>query len=79
MWSNGTIGIRKKLRKYVTVKYWCKHFEEPSKSRIENGRIFKLTLKQGDTEVYNSDRELDIEPQKEEAEQSRKALCLVYI
>ena len=78
MWSNGTIGIKNNLGNYVTIKYWCKHFEEPGKFGIENGRISKLTLQQGNKEVYNYDRGLDIGPQTEEAEQALAILMHEY-
>lgn len=78
MWSNGTIGIKNKQGKYAAVKYWCEHFEEPSKFGIENGRISKLTLQQDDREVYNYDRGLDVEPQTEEAEQALAILIHEY-
>ncbi len=78
MWSNGAIGIKNKDGKYVAVKYWCKHFEEPSEFGIENGRISKLTLRQDEKEVYNYDRGLDITPQTEEAEQALAILMKEY-
>lgn len=79
MWSNGVIGIKNKGGKYVTVKYWCKHFEEPSEDYgIDGGRISKLTLRQDEKEVYNYDRGLDIEPQTEEAEQALAILMHEY-
>ena len=53
MWSNGAIGIKNKDGKYVSVKYWCKHFEEPSEDYgIDGGRISKLTLRQNERVRY---------------------------
>ena len=46
MWSEGVIGIPKSIEgKPVAVHYWVKHYENPSKYGINNGRISKVTLK----------------------------------
>ncbi len=79
MWSDGVIGIKNKGGKYVSVQYWCKHFEEPSEDYgIDYGRISKLTLRQDGKEVYNYDRGLDTEPQTEEAEKALMILMKKY-
>ena len=46
MWKEGIIGIPTKDGKYKKVKYWVKHFDEPSEEYgINGGKISKLSLK----------------------------------
>lgn len=77
MWSEGTIGIPKKDGGYKNVKYWVKHFEEPSEDYgINDGKISKLSLKMDGEWIANYDRGWDIEPTCEEAE---LALCILLM
>ena len=69
MWSEGVIGIQKgKNAPRVSVHYWMKRYEKPSKYGIDGGCISKLTLKIGDEVVANYDRGWDIRPKNEAAE-----------
>lgn len=70
MWKQGTIGIKDENGRMVSVTYWVKHFEEPSRFGIGEGRFSKLMLKQDGKVVYNYDRGEDIEPQTPEAEKA---------
>ena len=46
MWKEGIIGIPTKNGEYKKVKYWVKHFDEPSEDYgINGGKISKLSLK----------------------------------
>lgn len=75
MWKEGTIGIPEKDGKYKVVRYWVKHYEEPSEDYgINGGKISKLTLKANDEIICNYDRGWDIEPTCKEAEM---ALCIL--
>ena len=48
MWKEGTIGIPKKDGGYKSVKYWVKHFEEPSEDYgINGGKNQKAFLEDG--------------------------------
>ncbi|NLB82292.1 MAG: hypothetical protein GX800_11950 [Clostridiaceae bacterium] len=69
MWTKGTITVGK-----TTFKYWVKHYSEGSQYGIDEGRISKLTIKQGDITVYNYDRGLDIAPSSKEATEAYKAI-----
>lgn len=75
MWAEGTIGIPKKDDGYKSIKYWVKHFEEPSEDYgINGGKISKLSLKMDGVCIANYDRGWDIEPTCDEAE---LALCIL--
>ena len=46
MWSEGTIGVPASVAgKPTAVHYWVKHYKNPSKYGINNGRISKVMLK----------------------------------
>ncbi len=46
MWKEGIIGIPTKDGGYKKVKYWVKHFDEPSEEYgINGGKISKLSLR----------------------------------
>lgn len=63
MWHEGVIGIKKgKNSPNVSVRYWMKCYEQPSKYGIDGGRISKLMLKIGDEIVANYDRGLGYPP-----------------
>ena len=64
--------IRQPEKKYMTVHYVVKVYDEPSKFGINNGKISKLQLKQNGEIVANYDRGWDIHPATKEAE---IALC----
>ncbi len=69
MWSEGTIGVPTKDGKYQAVKYWVKHFDEPSEDYgIDNGRISKLSLRMNGECIANYDRGWDLKPICQEAE-----------
>ena len=77
MWLEGTIGIPEDKtagKKYMTVHYVVKVYDEPSKFGINNGKISKLQLKQNGEIVANYDRDWDIHPATKEAE---IALCIL--
>ena len=79
MWSEGVIGIPKSIEgKPVAVHYWVKHYENPSKYGINNGRISKVTLKIGDEVVCNYDRGWDIYPTRKAAEVALEILLYEY-
>ena len=43
MWSEGTIGVPASVAgKPTAVHYWVKHYKNPSKYGINNGRISKV-------------------------------------
>lgn len=58
MWSVGAIGI---------ITYCVKHYDEPSRFGIDNGRISKLCLLQNGVEVACYDRGWDVMPRTQEA------------
>lgn len=69
MWHEGVIGIQMgKDSPNISVHYWMKCYEQPSKYGIDGGRISKLMLKIGDEIVANYDRGWDIRPTNEAAE-----------
>ena len=69
MWSEGVIGIpTDKDGEYISIKYWVKHFDEPSKFGIDNGRISKLMLKIDGKPAASYDRGWDICPESYAAE-----------
>lgn len=69
MWTEGVIGIPKDIAgKPTHVHYWVKHYEEPSKYGINNGRISKLILKINGEIVCNYDRGWDVRPMNKAAE-----------
>ena len=77
MWLEGTIGIPEDKtagKKYMTVHYVVKVYDEPSKFGINNGKISKLQLKQDGEVVAKYDRGWDIRPTTKEAE---IALCIL--
>ncbi|MGI6256613.1 MAG: DUF7678 domain-containing protein [Anaerovoracaceae bacterium] len=75
MWREGTIGIPVKgQEKLVIVHYWVKHYEEGSEFGINEGRISKLMVKQGEKVILNYDRGWDV---KEETEVANLALCIL--
>ena len=79
MWSEGVIGVPSKTDgKSTSVHYWVKHYENPSKYGINNGRISKLMLKIDGTVVANFDRGWDIKPQNEAAEIALEILLYQY-
>ena len=60
MWSEGTIGVPASVAgKPTAVHYWVKHYKEPSKYGINNGRISKVMLKIDEEIVCNYDRGWD--------------------
>lgn len=48
MWKEGIIGIPTKDGEYKKVKYWVKHFDEPSEDYgINSGKIFQAQPEDG--------------------------------
>lgn len=78
MWREGTIGVPNGKGGYTVVHYTAKVYDEGSDFGINGGRISKLTLKQNGKEVYNYDRDLDIDCQTEEAEVALAVLLKEY-
>ena len=79
MWSEGVIGVPSKTDgKSIGVHYWVKHYENPSKYGIDNGRISKLMLKIDGKVVANYDRGWDMKPQNEAAEIALQILLYQY-
>ena len=79
MWSEGVICVTSKTEENsTTVHYWVKHYENPSKYGIKNGRISKLLLKIDGKVVANYDRGWDIKPQNEVAENALQILLYKY-
>lgn len=75
MWTEGVIGIPEDIAGEPThVHYWVKHYEEPSKYGINNGRISKLMLKINGEIVCNYDRGWDIRPVNKAAEAALQIL-----
>lgn len=75
MWTEGVIGIPKEIAgKPTYVHYWVKHYEEPSKYGINNGRISKLMLKIDGEIVCNYDRGWDVRPMNKAAEAALEIL-----
>ena len=79
MWSEGVIGVPSETDgKSIAVHYWVKHYENPSKYGIDNGRISKLMLKIDGKVVANYDRGWDMKPQNEAAEIALQILLYQY-
>ena len=77
MWKEGIIGIPTKDGEYKKVKYWVKHFDEPSEEYgINGGKISKLSLKMDGEWIANYDRGWDIEP-AEDDEAAQIAYCIL--
>ena len=77
MWKEGIIGIPTKDGEYKKVKYWVKHFDEPSEDYgINGGKISKLSLKMDGEWIANYDRGWDIEP-AEDNEATQIAYCIL--
>ena len=69
MWREGIIGVPTKNGKFKSVKYWVKHFDEPSEDYgIDGGRISKLSLRMDGEWIANYDRGWDLKPNCKEAE-----------
>lgn len=68
MWSEGAILVPKEDGTKASVRYFVKHFDEPSEWGIEGGRISKLCLKAGDRDIASYDRGWDVRPESEEAQ-----------
>ena len=67
MWSEGLIQVPLKSGEKVNVRYWVKHFENPSEWGIDEGRISKLNLKIDGRDICNYDRGWDVRPETQEA------------
>ena len=79
MWSEGIIGIPAAVDgKTTAVYYWVKHYKNPSKYGINNGRISKLMLKIDGQTVCNYDRGWDVHPTCKAAEAALEILLYEY-
>jgi hypothetical protein len=74
MWTNGSLLIDG-----TVVKYWVKHYDEPSEDYgINGGRIFKMELRVGGKVTLNYDRGWDIEPKDEPSQLAYAVLMKQY-
>lgn len=79
MWSEGVIGVPASVcGKPTAIHYWVKHYQNPSKYGINNGRISKLMLKIDGKIVCNYDRGWDIRPTNTAAEAALEILLYEY-
>ena len=80
MWSEGTIGSPDPddSNKTTICHYWVKHYDEPSKFGINNGRISKLSIRVNGKITCNYDRGWDIRPQDKETELAYSILLENY-
>lgn len=78
MWHDGTITVQDKNGKKVEITYTAKIYDEGSMYGINEGRISKLTLKQGKETVANYDRGWDIPPKTTEAKKALEILLEKY-
>lgn len=78
MWSKDIIKIKNEDGSIITMKYWCKHFDEASEYGIDGGKISVLEIRQNGECVYNFDRGLDIAPKTEEAKNLLSTLIAKY-
>ena len=74
MWEQGKLLIEG-----MNVKYYVKHYEEPSEDYgIEGGRISKMELRIDGKITLNYDRGWDIEPEDEISQLAYAALLKKY-
>ena len=74
MWDQGKLLIEG-----MNVKYYVKHYEEPSEDYgIEGGRISKMELRIDGKITLNYDRGWDIEPEDEISQLAYAALLKKY-
>ena len=79
MWSEGAIGVPASVAgKPTVVRYWVKHYKNPSKYGINNGRISKVMLKIENQIVCNYDRGWDVYPTCIAAEVALEILLYEY-
>lgn len=74
MWEQGKLLIEG-----MNVKYYVKHYKEPSENYgIEGGCISKMELRIDGKVTLNYDRGLDIEPEDEISQLAYAALLKKY-
>lgn len=74
MWEQGSLLIEN-----TVVKYWVKHYDEPSETYgIEGGRISKIMLKVDGEITLNYDRGWDVEPEDEASQLAYAVLLKKY-
>lgn len=74
MWEQGSLLING-----TVVKYWVKHYDEPSETYgLEGGRISKMELRIDGKMTFNYDRGLDIEPEDEITQTAYMVLLKKY-
>ena len=74
MWEKGSLLIDG-----TVVKYWVKHYDEPSKAYgLEGSRISKMELRINGQVTFNYDRGLDIEPEDEITQTAYMVLLKKY-
>ena len=72
MWEKGSLLIDG-----TVVKYWVKHYDEPSEAYgLEGSRISKMELRINGKVTFNYDRGLDIEPPEDEITQTAYMVLL---
>ena len=63
----------------TVVKYWVKHYDEPSEAYgLEGSRISKMELRINGKVTFNYDRGLDIEPEDEITQTAYMVLLKKY-
>ena len=79
MWSEGFIIIPADIAgKETAVRYWVKHYDNPSKYGINKGRISKLVLTIKGKLVCNYDRGWGTRPVNKAAEAALEILICEY-
>lgn len=74
MWEKGSLLIEG-----TVVKYWVKHYPEPSEEYgIDGGRISKMELRVDGKVTLNYDRGWDIEPEDEASQLAYAVLMKQY-
>lgn len=74
MWESGSLLISG-----TVVKYWVKHYDEPSEAYgLEGGKISKMELRIGGRVTLNYDRAWDIEPEDKASQLAYAVLMKKY-
>jgi hypothetical protein len=74
MWEQGSLLIDG-----TVIKYWVKHYDEPSETYgLEGGKISKMELRIDGRVTLNYDRAWDIEPEDEISQTAYAVLMKKY-
>lgn len=74
MWEQGSLLIDG-----TVVKYWVKHYDEPSEAYgLEGGHISKMEIRIDGRVTLNYDRAWDIEPEDEISQMAYMVLMKKY-